>query len=203
MRKIRWVGVFLIGLALMACGGGVTYPVSLRYQPLGKYPRFEQKFGSTLAVPPFQDERKETFYIGYHRPLRGSSSHFKSDPFPLERAVQEALPHLLSKQGVRLIPISSWDGTPESLKDMEADSVLMVRIKEFWSQGIATTVGTRIKTSIRLTLQLGVKQEKRVYSRNVEMEKEVTVSRSTPERVGEIINQMLTDLLDSYFSNPY
>jgi hypothetical protein len=37
----------------------------------------------------------------------------------------------------------------------------------------------------------------------VEMEREMTVARSTPERVEAMINQMLTDIFDSYFSNPY
>jgi hypothetical protein len=37
----------------------------------------------------------------------------------------------------------------------------------------------------------------------VESEKEVTMARSTPERVETMINQMLTEIFDSYFSNPY
>jgi len=50
---------------------------------------------------------------------------------------------------------------------------------------------------------LGVKEERKVYTRNIDVEKEVTAVRSTPERVEEIINQMLADVFDSYFSNPY
>jgi hypothetical protein len=37
----------------------------------------------------------------------------------------------------------------------------------------------------------------------VDIEKDMTVTRSTPERVERIINQMLADILDDYFANPY
>jgi len=50
---------------------------------------------------------------------------------------------------------------------------------------------------------LGVKKEGKVFTRNVESEKEMTVPRSTPEGVEAMINQMLTEIFDNYFSNPY
>jgi hypothetical protein len=52
-------------------------------------------------------------------------------------------------------------------------------------------------------IHLGVKKEGKVYTRNVEVEKEVTEARSTPEKLEAMINQILTDVFDSYFSNPY
>jgi hypothetical protein len=159
--------------------------------------------GPTLAMAPFKDDRQEKFYIGYHTPLQGSSNFFKSNPFPLEKAIQDSLTQVFSRQGIKTVPIADWDGKPESLKGLEADSIFKIEIKEFWSQGRATAVGTKIKTSIRLAIHLGVKEERKVYTRNIDVEKEVTAVRSTPERVEEIINQMLADVFDSYFSNPY
>ncbi len=203
MKSIRWLGILLVGLSLFSCGRGVTYPIYLRYQPSKDFPGLQQKMGPTLAMAPFKDERQEKFYVGHHTPLQGSSNFFKSEPFPLEKAIRESLEQALSRQGVKTVSVPGWDGKPESLKSLEADSILMVEIKELWSQGRATAVGTRIKTSIRLAIHLGVKQEGKVYSRNVDIEKEVTAARSTPERVEEIINQMLADIFDAYFSNPY
>ena len=206
MKSTRWLWVLLLSLFLLNCGRGVTYPLYLRYQPSKEFSGLKQKMGSPLAMAPFKDERKETFYIGSHTPLRGSSNYFKSDPFPLEKAVQDSLTQVLSRQGINVVSIPGWDGRPESLRGLEADSVLMIQIKEFWSQGRATAMGTRVKTSIHLIIHLGhlgVKQEGRVYTRNVDVEKEVTVARSTPDRVEEIINQMLADIFDTYFSNPY
>ena len=54
-----------------------------------------------------------------------------------------------------------------------------------------------------LEFHLGVKSEGKVFTRNVEMEKEITVLRSTPERVEEIMNEILTDVFDTFFSSPY
>jgi hypothetical protein len=50
---------------------------------------------------------------------------------------------------------------------------------------------------------LGVKRENKGSVRNVDIEKDMTLTRSTPERVERIINQMLADILNDYFSNPY
>ncbi len=203
MKPVRWLGIFLLSASLLGCGRGVTYPIYLRYQPSKDFSGLLQKTGPTLALAPFRDERQEKFYVGVHTPLQGSSNFFKVSPFPLEKAMQDSLAEVLSRQGIRTVSVSQWDGKPESLKGLDADSILMVEIKEFWSQGRASAVGTRIKTSIHLAIHLGIKQEGRVYSRNVEVEKEATVARSTPERVEAIINQMLVEIFDTYFSNPY
>lgn len=204
MRPLRGLWILLLFcLPLLGCGRGVTYPITLRYEPSKEFPGLQQRMGSALAVAPFKDERQETFYIGIHTPLHGAPNRFKSNPFPLERAIQDSLTQVLSRQGIKTVTSPGWDGKPESLKSLETDSILTVQIKEFWSQGKATAAGTRIKTSIRLAILLGVKQENRVYTRTVEVEKEVVAARSTPERVEETINQMLTEIFDAYFSNPY
>jgi uncharacterized lipoprotein YajG len=104
---------------------------------------------------------------------------------------------------VKTIPISNWDGEPESLKNMETDSVLMIEIKRFWTEGKASAFRSTVKTTVQLVIHLGVKKEGKVFTRNVEVEKEMTVARSTPEKVEEMVNQILTDIFDSYFSKPY
>jgi uncharacterized lipoprotein YajG len=109
----------------------------------------------------------------------------------------------LSRFGVKIIPISNWDGKPESLKNIEADSVLMIEIERFWIEGKASTFRTNAKTSVHIVIHLGVKKEGKVFTRNVEVEKEGTFARLTPERVEAIVNQALTDIFDGFFSNPY
>jgi hypothetical protein len=86
---------------------------------------------------------------------------------------------------------------------MEADSVLMIEIKRFWTDGMGAPFRANIKTTVQFIIHLGVKKEGKVFTRNVESEKEMTVSRSTPERVEAMINQMLTEIFDTYLSNPY
>lgn len=203
MKAHRWVLTLLIGFFIFSCTKGGTYPLALRYQPMKEFPSLQQKIGSTLAITPFRDERPETLYVGIHTPLQGISSYFKSDPFPLEKAITESLSSALSRYGVKTISILDWDGKPGSLKNMEADSILMIEIKRFWTEGKGAPFRTNAKTLIQFVIHLGVKKEEKVFSRNVEVEKEMTVNRLTPERVEETMNRILTDIFDSFFSNPY
>lgn len=203
MKAHRWFLILILSFLVLSCAKGGTYPLSLRYQPMKEFPSLQQKIGSTLAIAPFKDERPETLYVGIHTPLRGISSYFKSDPFPLEKAITESLSGTLSRYGVKTVSLSNWDGRPEFLKNMEADSILMIEIKRFWTEGRAAPFRTEAKTSIELLIHLGVKKEGKVFTKKVEVEKETTVNRLTPERVEVIINQILTDIFDSLFSNPY
>lgn len=203
MKWIRWLLIICLTFFVLDCAEAGTYSLNLRYQPLKELSSLQTKIGSTLAMAPFKDERPETLYIGLHTNLQGDSTYFKSHPFPLEKAIGESLSDALSRYGVKTIPISDWDAKPDSLKNMETDSVLMIEIKGFWTEGNASLFRTKVKTAVRFVIHLGVKKEGKVFTRNVEVEKEMTVARSTPERVEAMINQMLTDIFDSYFSNPY
>lgn len=203
---MKWFhSLLIICLSFFVLGGAEagTYSLNLRYQPLKDLSSLQAKIGSTLAMAPFKDERPETLYIGLHTNLEGDVTYFKSNPFPLEKAIGESLSDVLSRNGTKTIPVGWWDDKPESLKNMETDSVLMIEIKRFWTEGKASLLGTKIKAVIQLVIHLGVKKEGKIFTRNVEVEKEMTVPRSTPERVETMMNQMLTEIFDSYFSNPY
>jgi hypothetical protein len=122
---------------------------------------------------------------------------------PFDGALQKAFSEALTWSGVKLVPVSTWDGTPESLKYIDADSVLTVEIKKFWTEGKAKLLGTDIVGRAQLVMHLGVKSEGKVFTRNIEVEKEVTVPASTPERVEAIVNQILAEAFDTFFSSPY
>ena len=203
MKAYRWVVIVFLCFFLLGCAKARTYSLYLRYQPSRDFPSLQQKIGSTLGIVPFKDERSETLYIGIHTPLQGTSSYFKSDPFPLERAIMNSLTEVLSLQGVKTVPISSWDGRPESLKTMETDSVLMIEIKKFWTEGRAVPFKTNVKMSIHFVIHLGVKKEGKVFTKNVTVEKEMTVFRLAPEKVEQTVNEILAEIFDSFFSNPY
>jgi hypothetical protein len=194
--------LFLVILSL-DCAEATTYPLSPRYQPMKEFPSLRQKLGSTIGIAPFKDERKEKAFIGAHTPLQSLIIHFESNPRPLEKALQESLMDALSRLGVTVVPVPNWDGTPESLKNIDTDSVLTIEIKKFWTEGIASLFRTNIKTTVQLVIHLGVKNEGRVFTRNAEVDKEITVSRSTPQRVEAILNQILSDIFDTFFSSPY
>ena len=180
-----------------------VYSIPLHYQPTKRFLSLQQKVGPRLGLASFKDERQEKSYIGIHYPLQGPATHFETLPMPLERALEKSLRDALSWLGVKVASVSNWDGTPESLKYIETDSVLSIEIKKFWTEGTGSLLRAKIKTTVQLVFQLGVKSEGKIFTRNVEMAKEITVLRSTPETVGTIINEILTDAFDTFFSSPY
>ena len=203
MKSVRWLFILSLGLFVLGCAKAGTYSLFLRYQPMKEFPSLQTKTGSHMGMVPIKDERPETLYIGLHTNLQSDRSYFKSQPFPLEKAIQESLSEVLSRYGIKTVPIANWDGNPESLRDMETESVLMIEIKRFWTEGKANAFRTTTKLGVRFLIHLGVKKEGKVYIRNVEMEKEITEARSTPEKVEMVLNQILAEVFDSYFSNPY
>ena len=201
--KVHSLLILLLMIFVVDCAEAQIYSIPLRYQPRKTFPSLQQKLGSKLGIAPFKDERQEKAYIGIHFPVQGLPTRFESFPVPLERALEKSLGDGLSWLGLNIVSVSNWDGTPESLKNIDPDSVLTIEIKKFWTEGTGSLFRSHIKTTVQLAIHLGVKSEGKVFTRNVETEKEITVPRSTPERVETILSEILTDILDTFFSSPY
>ena len=203
--KLRLHSLLVLFLIIFAidCAEAQIYSIPLHYQPTKTFASLQQKFGLRLGIAPFKDARQEKSYIGIHFPLQGLATHYESLPMPLERALQESMGEALSWLGLKVVSVSNWDGTPESLKDMDTDSVLTIEIRKFWTEGTGSLLRANIKTAVQLVFYLGVKSEGKVFTRNIEMEKEITVLRATPEGVKALMNQILTDVFDTYFFSPY
>jgi len=202
LRLHSLLALFLI-IFVIDCAEAQIYSIPLHYQPTKTFASLQQKFGLRLGIAPFKDERQKKSYIGIHFPLQGLATHYESLPMPLERALQESMGEALFWLGLKVVSVSNWDGTPESLKDMDTDSVLTIEIRKFWTEGTGSLLRANIKTAVQLVFHLGVKSEGKVFTRNIEMEKEITVLRATPERVKALMNQILTDVFDTYFFSPY
>ena len=203
MKSLRWLSVLLVGCVLLGCSRGGTYRLYLRYDPAKDFPALQEKIGMNLAVPPFKDERFDTRIVGFLAPLTGSYVYYRSEPFPLEKAIRDSLSDVLSPRGIKTVPVPGWNGQPDFLKGLEADSILMVEIKKLWIEGNETLLGTDIKTSIQLLIHLGVKKEGRVFTRSMALDRNMKEMSLSPALAQQILNQMLTDIFDSYFSNPY
>ncbi len=203
MNTYRWIILLILSLVLSCCTKAGTHSLSLRYQPAKEFQSLQEKIGPTLGIAPIKDERTETLYIGINNPLQGLPQRFKSEPFPLEKAIEDFLSEALSRYGIKTIPVPAWDGKPESLKNMETDSVLFIEIRRFWAEGKAATFQSKLNTSMHFVFHLGVKKEEKAFTRNVEVEREMTFFSVTPEKVETLINQMLTDVFDNFLSNPY
>jgi|YelNatPaOPRAMG01_1025707.scaffolds.fasta_scaffold72295_2 hypothetical protein len=203
MRRVRIPLIIFIIFSILSCAKSGTYIISIQYKSLKPFSSLQEKIGSRLAVLPVKDERTNPLYIGRYLPLQGISSYFKSDPFPLDIALTQSLSNLLSQHKIQVVPISFWDGKPESLKGMDTDSVLMIEIKKFWIEGKASAFRTEFKSQVHFVFHLGVKKESKVFRRNIEVEKEESDWRFRPEKVEEMVNDLLGEIFNSFFSNPY
>jgi hypothetical protein len=178
------------------------YPINIQYQSAEQFPFLQQKVGLTMGIAPFKDTSHGRLYIGHYIHQR-VSNYLKSEPLPLEKAIRDSLLQALSLHGIKTVPISNWDEKEESLKNIEADSILMIEIMRFWVEGIVSARGTNVKTSIYLIISLGLKKEGKVFRRDLYTIKENSTIELTPAGAEQMINQTLTEILDGFFSNPY
>jgi len=206
MRSYRWFLVLWLGLFMLSCvRGGGTYSLYLRYEPVKDFPSLQQKLGNTLGVGPFKDERPDTSFIGIYIPPSGAPNYFKSEPFPLEKAIRDSISHALSQRGVKTISVSDWDGESDVLRNIETDSILSLEIKRFWTEAKASLFSTHVATKISFVIRLGVKKEGKVFSRKMEFDREMTLASWDwdRDRMAQMINQVLRNTFDEFFSNPY
>jgi len=155
-----------------------------------------------MGLAPVKDTHHGRLYVG-HYVYRRVSNYLRSEPFPLDNAIRDSLLQCLSLHGIKTVPISNWDGKEESLKNTGPDSILMIEIMRFWAEGTVSGRGTKVNTSIYLIIRLGVKKERRVFTRNLYTIKESSIVGLTPAGVGQVVNQALTEILDTFFSDPY
>jgi hypothetical protein len=176
--------------------------IGIRYESTEKFPSLQKKVGLTVGLGPIKDTKHGRLYVGHY--LYGRvSNHLRGEPFPLEDAIRDSIVHLLSLQGIKTAPMSSWDGKEESLKDLGADSVMAIDIKRFWAEGTLVGRRTIVSTSIYLVIRLGVKKERRIFARDMYTLKKDSTVRLTPQVAEQTINETLAELLNAFFSDPY
>lgn len=203
-RRSLFILLCLGGLVI-GCARGGTYALYLRYDPSKELSSLHQKLGTTVGLVPFKDARPEKSLIGVYRPLGGKPYYFTSQPFPLEKAVTEAVSQALSQKGIKVVPMAEWKQDPDSLGNAETDSIMSLEIKQFWSEANASLFTPRILTRVSLVIHLGVKKEGKVFTRKVDFEKEMSfpIWEWDREQMARTVNQVLTAVFDEFFSSPY
>ncbi len=202
MQRFKWFYIFTFVFIVVGCSKAGTFNLLIKYQPLKEIPSFRERIGPSLGIVPIKDERPDTLYIGRHTTLTGFIHYFKSQPFPFEKALADSLLQSLSSFGIKTVMLSDWDGKPDSLKKIETDSILRVEIKRFWIEGRALSFRTQVVVRAQFVIHLGIKREGKVYTKNMEMEKEFYLPRLTPQRMEQTANQVLSEIFDHFFSHP-
>ena len=169
-----------------------------------KFPSLAQKTGVTMAIAPFEDTRRERRYIGQQTTQGQVSAYFRSEPFPLEKSIQEFFIAALNNSSIDPILTSAWNGKRKGPTSLKNDSILKVRINRFWIKADTERGGrrTRIYTWVYLDLLLGLKKQDNVLSQSVYVgEESLYGPEFSPQILTDSLNQTLRNVVDAYLGS--
>jgi hypothetical protein len=178
------------------------HSLNIHYWDVDKIPSLGQKMGATVAIAPFKDTRRNRQHIGQHLTHGRTSGYFRSEPFPLEKALQDFFVAALRNSDVKALSLSAWDGKPEGLKSLKSDCVLKVLIKRFWIQTETTAGRTRVYMWVYLDILLGVKKMDKVLTQSVYVgEETISGAEFSPQTLTNYVNQTLRNVVESFFGS--
>jgi len=197
MRKVlcwQWVLIFLF---FLACGGQ-TFLVNLRYVP--QIPPALKVKPTTVAVAPFVDKRNKRNDVGLRRRLDGSLDRFTTGPVSAAEGAQKAVERFLRVNGFTVFALEGWDFEPESLATIDADLVMGGEVIRLWSRADSVAGRTIIVSGVEIVIYLGKPREGKVLEQRVEIDREVTQIVFSSEKVEEILNESLSESIESAFA---
>jgi len=178
------------------------HSLNIHYWDVDKIPSLDQKMGATVAIAPFKDTRRNRQHIGQHLTRGQASGYFRSEPFPLEKSLQDFFVAALQNSGVKVFFMSAWNGKLEDLKSLETDSVLKVLIKRFWIKAETAAGRTRVNMWVYLDMLFGSKKLDKVFTQSVYVGEETIYGPEfSPQTLTNSTNQTLRNIVESFFGS--
>jgi len=193
--KRKWIYPFVILFSLWGCAASLTFWMDIRYLP-GPLVEKEER-GQVVAVNAFRDIEEERARLGDWTRPRGRVDTFMAST-PVDHSVTKAISDYFLSRGYRVIPYTDWDLKPESLSSIPADLVVGGEIIHLKSDAW-TTIRTRVKVHVQLTIHVGKITERKVLSQKMEISKEIVGVKSSPARIEETLNKELSEAIDRVF----
>ena len=187
--------VVILLTSLVSCAQHKTYWLHLR-------PHAEGEQGVTtkltIGVLPFEDGRISTEKLGVR--VLGNG---REEPIRLESSsAAEDLTHILRRslkaRNIPVVTISSWDPTPQNLKDLppEVDIAIAGRIEALEVEAQSSTFKTTLRYRVKLSAKLGLKAQGKVVTETIEVRPEETVVRFERQKVEETLNEAVASALN-------
>jgi hypothetical protein len=196
--KRRAIYTFLMVILLasvVTCAQHKTYWLHLRPHPEGEQGPTTKL---TIGVLPFEDGRVSTEKLGA-RVLRSG----REEPIRLESSsAAEDLTHILRRslkaRNIPVVTISTWDPTPQNLKDLppDVDIAIAGRIEALEVEAQSSTLKTTLRYRVKLSAKLGLKAQGKVVTKNIEVRPEETVMRFERQKVEETLNEAVASALN-------
>ena len=187
--------IMILLTSLVSCAQHKTYWLHLR-------PHAEGEQGPTtkltIGVLPFEDGRVSTEKLGAR--VLGDG---REEPIRLESSsAAEDLTHILRRslkaRNIPVVTISSWDPTPQNLKDLppEVDIAIAGRIEALEVEAQSSTFKTTLRYRVKLSAKLGLKAQGKVVTKTIEVSPEETVVLFERQKVEETLNEAVASALN-------
>jgi hypothetical protein len=151
----------------------------------------------TIGVLPFQDNRTPSARIG-ERVL----SNGKEEPIRLKssyptRDITSIFVQLLKARNIRTVELTNWEPTPGNLKDLpeEVDIAIVGYVDALEVIASSYTFKTEIRYLVKLSAEVGFREQGKVLSKTLEDRPEQSVIRFRREEVEKTLNETLTSAL--------
>jgi hypothetical protein len=186
--------VILLG-SLVSCAKHKTYWLHLRPQPTG-----EQGVASklTIGVLPFEDGRISTQKLGARVLGDGREEPIRLESSSASEDVTNLLHRSLKARNIPVVTISTWNPTPQNLKDLppEVDIAIAGKIEALEVKAQSSTLKTTIRYRLKLSAKLGLKAQGKVVTKTIEVRPEETVMRFERQKVEETLNEAVASALN-------
>jgi hypothetical protein len=195
-RKTIYPFLLMILLAsLVTCAKHKTYWLYLRPQPEGK-------LGVTtklaIGLLPFDDARISTEKLGVRILRDGTEEPFRLKSSSVSEDLTHILRRLLEARNIPVVAISTWNPTPENLKDLppQVDIAIAGKVEALQVEARSSILETKIRCWVKLSAKLGLKAQGKVVTQPIEVSLEETVVGFKRQKVEEILNEAVTSALD-------
>ncbi|MGD8530755.1 MAG: hypothetical protein PVG97_07215 [Syntrophobacterales bacterium] len=186
--------MILLG-SLVSCGKHKTYWLHLRPQPTG-----EQGVTTnlTIGVLPFEDGRISTQKLGARVLGDGREEPIRLESSSASEDVTNLLHRSLKARNITVVTISTWNPTPQNLKDLppEVDVAIAGKIEALEVKAQSSTLKTTIRYRVKLSAKLGLKAQGKVVTKTIEVRPEETVMRFERQKVEETLNEAVASALN-------
>jgi hypothetical protein len=182
-------------VSLVSCGKHKTYWLHLRPQPTG-----EQGVTTnlTIGVLPFEDGRISTQKLGARVLGDGREEPIRLESSSASEDVTNLLHRSLKARNITVVTISTWNPTPQNLKDLppEVDVAIAGKIEALEVKAQSSTLKTTIRYRVKLSAKLGLKAQGKVVTKTIEVRPEETVMRFERQKVEETLNEAVASALN-------
>jgi hypothetical protein len=187
--------IMILLVSLVSCGKHKTYWLHLRPQPTG-----EQGVTTnlTIGVLPFEDGRISTQKLGARVLGDGREEPIRLESSSASEDVTNLLHRSLKARNITVVTISTWNPTPQNLKDLppEVDVAIAGKIEALEVKAQSSTLKTTIRYRVKLSAKLGLKAQGKVVTKTIEVRPEETVMRFERQKVEETLNEAVASALN-------